>query len=126
MIDRAVLILGFKLFGKEKVWHNWKKSIVKSWIFGYISDIAATVILLVFEYFAGVLYDTSVLANTIYKPGAFICTLVSVLAAGILIYVFNAKIALNKTELDDKAKKKVALLMALLTMPYPFFIPLVI
>jgi hypothetical protein len=48
-----------------------------------------------------------------------------VLVAGVLIYVFNVKVALRKTELDDKAKKKVALLMAIVTMPFPFFMPVV-
>ena len=48
VIDSAVLLLGFKIFGKEKVWHNWKKSILLSWIFGYISDIVATFLMLVF------------------------------------------------------------------------------
>ena len=124
VIDSAVLLLGFKIFGKEKVWHNWKKAILKSWIFGYIADLAATFLLFLFEYLSGVLFNTSVMAHTVTRPGAFICTLISVLAAGVLIYVFNAKIALKKTELDDRSKKKVALLMAVLTMPYLFFMPI--
>ena len=39
-------------------------------------------------------------------------------------FVFNYKIALNRTELDQKARKKVALLMAIATAPYPFFMPI--
>ena len=38
IVDSIVLLIGFKIFGKEKVWHNWKKSILLSWIFGYLSD----------------------------------------------------------------------------------------
>ena len=124
VIDSAVLLLGFKIFGKEKVWHNWKKSILKSWIFGYVSDLAATFLLLLFEFIAGEAFHTSVMANPFRGPGQFLCTLLAILAAGVLIYVFNAKIALKKTELDDKAKKKVALLMAVVTMPYLFFMPI--
>ena len=124
VIDSAVLLLGFKIFGKEKVWHNWKKAILKSWIFGYIADLAATFLLLLFEFIAGAAFHTSVMANPFRGPGQFLCTLLAVLAAGVLIYVFNAKIALKKTELDDKAKKKVALLMAVVTMPYLFFMPI--
>jgi hypothetical protein len=124
VIDSAVLLLGFKIFGKEKVWHNWKKSILLSWIFGYVSDLVAAFLLLAFEFMAGAAFHTSVMANPFRGPLQFLCTLISVLAAGVLIYVFNAKIALRKTELDDKAKKKVALLMAVLTMPYLFFMPL--
>lgn len=124
VIDSAVLLLGFKIFGKEKVWHNWKKAILKSWIFGYIADLAATFLLFLFEYLSGAFGHTSIMAYTVTRPIPCICTVISVLVAGILIYVFNAKIALKKTELDDKAKKKVALLMAVLTMPYLFLVPI--
>jgi hypothetical protein len=124
IVDSIVLLIGFKIFGKEKVWHNWKKSILLSWIFGYLSDVAAAFLLLFFEYLAGAAFHTSVMANPFRGPGQFLCTLLAVLVAGVLIYVFNAKIALRKTELDDKAKKKVALLMAIVTMPFPFFMPL--
>lgn len=125
VIDSAVLLIGFKIFGKEKVWHNWRKSILLSWIFGYISDIVATFLMLGFELAAGRLYNTSVMANPFGHPAKFLCTLFAVLVAGLLIYIFNVKIALRKTELDDKNKKKVALLMAIVTMPFPFFMPVV-
>lgn len=125
LIDSIVLLIGFKVFGKEKVWHNWKKSIVLSWIFGYVSDLTAAFLMLAFEFVAGEMFHTSVMANPFRGPGQFLCTLFAVLLAGALIYVFNAKIALRKTELDDKAKKKVALLMAIATMPYLFFVPVV-
>ena len=123
IVDSIVLLIGFKIFGKEKVWHNWKKSILLSWIFGYVSDLAAAFLLLLFEFIAGAAFHTSVMANPFRGPGQFLCTLLAILVAGVLIYVFNAKIALRKTELDDKAKKKVALLMAIVTMPYLFFMP---
>ena len=123
LIDSIVLLIGFKVFGKEKVWFNWRKAILKSWIFGYISDLVAAFLMLGFEYAAGEFFHTSVMANPFRGPGQFFCTLFAVLLAGVLIYIFNVKIALKKTELDDKAKKKVALLMAIVTMPFPFFMP---
>jgi len=125
VVDSIVLLIGFKIFGKEKVWHNWKKSILLSWIFGYVSDFVAAVMMLGFEFAVEALFHTSVMSNPFRHPGAFFCTLFCILTAGVLIYVFNAKIALRKTELDDKAKKKVALLMAIVTMPYLFFAPVV-
>ena len=106
IVDSIVLLIGFKIFGKEKVWHNWKKSILLSWIFGYLADVAAAFLLLAFEFMAGAMFHTSVMANPFRGPGQFLCTLFAVLLAGVLIYVFNVKIALKKTELDDKAKKK--------------------
>ncbi|MBO4449077.1 MAG: hypothetical protein J5777_00665 [Clostridiales bacterium] len=123
LVDSIVLLIGFKIFGKEKVWHNWKKSILLSWVFGYVSDLIAAFLMVAFEFAAGHIMHGSVMANPFGNPFAFVCTLFSVLVAGFLIYIFNAKVALRKTELDDKAKKKVALLMAIVTMPYLFFMP---
>ena len=122
LIDSVVLLIGFKIFGKEKVWFNWKKAIIKSWIFGYISDVIASLLMLLAEFVAGA-FRTSVMMNPFGGVIPFFATLISVAVAGVLIFVFNYKIALNKTELDQKAKKKVALLMAIATAPYLFFMP---
>ncbi len=123
LIDSIVLLIGFKIFGKEKVWFNWRKAILKSWIFGYISDVLASFLVLLAEYIAGVAFHSSVLANPLGSVFAFVSVLISVVVAGVLIFVFNYKIALNKTELDKPARKKVALLMAIATAPYLFFMP---
>ncbi len=117
------LFSAFKIFGKEKVWFNWRKAILKSWIFGYISDVLASVLVLAAEYIAGAAFHTSVLMNPFGSVFAFVSVLISVAVAGVLIFVFNYKIALSKTELDKPARKKVALLMAIVTAPYLFFMP---
>ena len=114
LIDSIFLLIGFKIFGKEKIWFNWRKSILKSWIFGYIADLVARA--------EDGDIEEEELDDSVYRILA-LKKLFAVLLAGVLIYVFNVKIALKKTELDDKAKKKVALLMAIATMPFPFFMP---
>ncbi len=122
LIDSIVLLIGFKIFGKENAGYNWKKSIIKSWIFGYIADVTASLLMLLAEAVAGA-FRTSVMLNPFGGIFPFTATFFSVAVAGVLIFVFNYKIALNKTELDQKAKKKVALLMAIATSPYLFFMP---
>lgn len=122
LVDSIVLLIGFKLFGKDRVWFRWRKSILLSWIFGYIADIIASVVLLVCEYITG-FFNMGIIGNCFRNPISFVLTLVSVLIAGVLIFIFNYKIALFKTELDKSAKRKVALLMAIVTMPYFFFMP---
>lgn len=118
IVDSIFLLIGFKIFGKEKVWHNWRKSILLSWIFGYISDVIAAVLLLLAEYLG-----LSVMADPFEGVLPFMVTLVSVATAGVLIYFLNYKFALSKTELDKSQKKKVALLMAIATAPILFFMP---
>lgn len=126
LVDSIVLLIGFKVFGKEKVWFNWKKAILLSWIFGYVADLIASFLLLLFDWIVGASFRTSIITNPIgggIVP--FVATLLAVVAAGILIYILNEKVALKRTELDDKARKKVALLMAIATAPYLFFMPVV-
>jgi len=43
--------------------------------------------------------------------------------SGLLIYVFNDKIALRKLGLDEPIRKRVARNMAIFTAPYLFFLP---
>ena len=126
LVDSIVLLIGFKVFGKEKVWFNWKKSILLSWIFGYVADVAAAFLLLFFEYIAGSVFKTDIFTDK-FGGGIvpIIANLISVAFAGILIYILNEKVALRRTELDDKTRKKVALLMAIVTAPYFFFMPVV-
>ncbi|MCR4688139.1 MAG: hypothetical protein K5745_01160 [Saccharofermentans sp.] len=121
LVDSIALLIGFKIFGKDKVWFRWRKSILKSWIFGYISDVVAALLMLLFEYMTD---KGSIMANPFGGVLPFLCTLLCVTLAGVLIFVFNYKIALNKTELDKADRKKVALLMAIATAPYLFFMPL--
>ena len=125
LIDSIVLLIGFKVFGKEKVWFNWKKSILLSWIFGYIADLIASFLLLGFDWIVGAAFRTSIITKPVSGILPFSATLLCVVAAGILIYFLNDKVALKRTELDDKARKKVALLMAIATAPYLFFMPVV-
>ena len=122
IVDSIVLLIGFKIFGKEKVWFRWRKSILLSWIFGYIADIISAFFLLACE-FAANNFKTGLIGNCFRNPVSFAVTLIAVLIAGVLIFIFNYKIALFKTELDKSAKRKVALLMAIVTMPYFFFMP---
>ena len=48
---------------------------------------------------------------------------VFVVLVAILIYFLNYKFCLRKTDLDQAQKKKVSILMAVLTAPYLFYLP---
>ena len=124
IIDSLVLLVGFKLFGKEKVLFNYRKSIWKTWLFGYLADLIGAAVQIEFEMIADMdFYRGSVMTNPLGGIFPFFATLVSVAVSGILIYVFNLKICLNTSLLEEKNKKKTALLIALCTAPYMFFMP---
>lgn len=122
VVDSIVLLIGFKAFGKEKVRRNWRRSILLSWIIGYVSDVIAALMMFAAQYIAEN-FDIDIITNPFEGVIPFAVTLLSVATAGVLIYFFNLKFALSRTELEKPQKKKVALLMALATAPYLFFIP---
>ncbi|WP_124098092.1 hypothetical protein [Ruminococcus sp. Marseille-P6503] len=124
IMDSAILLIGLKVFGKTEIKFNYKKVILKTWIFGYLSDLIATGLLFGFECMAN-LWRGDILVNPFGSVSSFLLVLVSVASAGFLIYLFNYKIALKKTNLDNAVKKKVSLLLALCTAPYLFFMPVV-
>ncbi len=106
------------------------------WGFGFLADIIGSILLFLTQL---ILPDTvgdtgfwrwyadEVVGPVAYDPfasvPAFFVVLLAVFLAGYLIYLFNLKVSLKKTELEPAAKKKTALLLAVLTAPYTFFIP---
>lgn len=50
-------------------------------------------------------------------------TSTGVILAGICIYFFNLNKVLPLLEIDDNKKKKIALIIAVLTTPYTMYIP---
>lgn len=122
IVDSAILLIGLKVFGKTDIKFNYKKAILKTWIFGYLSDLIATGLLFGFECLAG-LWRGDILVNPFGNVISFLLVLISVASAGFFIYLFNYKIALKKTNLDNAVKKKVAIFLALCTAPYLFFMP---
>ena len=50
-------------------------------------------------------------------------TVISIIAAGICVFVFNYYLALPKVVEDKKLRKRISLVMAILTAPYSFMNP---
>lgn len=121
VIDSLVLLLGLKLYGKKKIFFNYRKSIWKTWLFGYLADIIGAAVQFALDIVAG-----PVVVNPFGGVFPFCATFVSVAVSGILIYHFNLKICLRTSLLEETDKKKTALLLALLTAPYMFFMPAMI
>ena len=49
VIDSIVLLLGLKIYGKENIFYNYRKVILKTWLFGYFADIIVSEVQLGFE-----------------------------------------------------------------------------
>ena len=71
--------------------------------------------------------DIPIRYNIDYNPFgniyALLITLLGILIAGILIFIFNKKICFNKIDITQKQKFILALVMAIITAPYLFLLP---
>ena len=117
LIDSLVVLVVKRVRKIEPTRRVWQASILKVWIFGFLSDfLGAGVVLLMELLFSGVI-------NTYRFPGLTLISLPGVLVAGVLIYVFNRYVSFRRCELDIKDVKALALSLAIATAPYTMLIP---
>ena len=130
VIDSLVILLAFVIFKVvsvtgENIKTLYKRSILKVWGFGFLADILGTALLFIIMMMLGGTDDLvqGICYNPISNLGSFIIVFVAILVAAVLIYVFNYKFVFNKIIVDKKARFKVALTIAILTMPWTYLIP---
>lgn len=130
ILDSLLLVIFMKIVKADNIIEEYKKSIVKVWIFGFLADIIGC-IPLIFMAFSEIgegtyIYDSlrdGIMMKPVSNIYSFMFTLVCVVISAILIYFFDYKITLKNTKLSDIQKKKTAILMAVFTAPYLFFLP---
>ena len=64
-----------------------------------------------------------VMFNPFSSVFGLIYTILAMIISSILIYIFNYKYTFNKIELDDKIKKRISLVLAIVTTPILFLLP---
>lgn len=128
IIDSVVLLISLKIVSSLNMWKDYKSSILKIWIFGFIADMIGAGILLLLnmlpindKWYSDII--SSISANPFKNVYALIIVIVCIVISGLLIYVFNKKISLKKVDLDDRKKKGVAIALAIFTAPYLFLYP---
>ena len=108
--------------------------ISKGWIFGFIADFIGTASMVMsnlidFNYKTqlGKWWYTNIANAVCYNPFESVFSVlwvtVCVIITAFLIYLFNYKFCLNKLNLLDEQKKKIALSLAIFTAPYLFYLP---
>ncbi len=132
IIDSLVLIASFYVF---KVADNqimlgtyYKKHIFRVWIFGFIADIIGAIILLVISISSDKLSLPNKLIYGInYDPfshvGAILIIIFAMLVSGFFIFLFNYKFTLKKMILNVKLRFKIAIFIAIITIPWTFLLP---
>ena len=126
VIDSIVILLAAHYICRGRAKEIWKKSIIKIFIFGFLSDFVGA------GFLTGGLFVSNYCNLTAFEEacngpqsiGGFFVLLIAVALSAVCIYFADYKIAFKKLCIEDAEKKKLALTMALATAPYTFFIPL--
>ena len=118
VIDSAVVLIVQRVRKIEQTRRVWQSSILKVWIFGFLSDFIGAGVVLLME----LLFSDWIV--TYRFPGVTLISIPGVIVAGVLIYLFNRYVSFRRCELDPKDVKALALTLALATAPYTMLIPI--
>ena len=112
IIDSLVLLLTMKAIGIVGRKEMYKKTILKIWLFGFISDIIGAAFLFV-----------TIMGFELALPGEdYLYLTIAVLISAVFIFIFNYKVSFKGY--DRATRFKMALSFAIFTAPYTFLIPL--
>lgn len=132
LIDFLVLVICYYLFKLNLVQDSlksfYKESIIKVWLFGFLADLIGAVILFITGITGDMLrlpYEiTSAICYDPYShPVAVLIIILATLVAGFFIFFFNYNITFRKLIKDNALRLKVSLTLAIITMPWTFFLP---
>lgn len=104
-------------------YHFGKKSIVRIWLIGFLSDFIGATLIFVLMLASDWL---KLPFNLILFPATTIIAIPGVLLAGVLIFFLNKRFSFQKLqdELSGEQIHKLCLALAIFTAPYAMFIPL--
>ena len=132
IIDSLVLLLTLKVLkinDKKKI---YKKTILKIWGFGFLSDFIGCLIMLIPGFIGTKLPVNEWWLNNLTRAIAsspftsiysVVWIIISIIITSFFIYLFNYKVSFKKLDIEEKSKKKLALSLAIFTAPYLFLLP---
>lgn len=136
LIDSTVLLITLKLLKQHDIFNSYKKTIIKVWLFGFLSDFigAGFMFLTQIDIFPG-RSDIGFRAwwfNHIANPIAFnpfdnpyslFYVVLVIIITAVFIYFFNLKYTFKNMETEVAAKRQIALNLAIFTAPYVLLFP---
>ncbi len=114
-VDSLVFYIAARFLKLENKGFVWRKSILKIWLLGFLSDIIGALLNLVLYFIIAFnpyehIHNVFLAFTLISIPG--------IILAGYLIYLFGKKFYFSKTNLSDEQIKKLSLTFAIFTAPY--------
>lgn len=127
IIDSIVLLITLKLLKQTDIKENYKKTILKVWMFGFLSDFIGAGILFLTQMPRGEWWNEYIASPVSYNPFdnwySLSYVFIAIIASGIAIYLFNIKISFKTLNYELKTKKIIALSLAIFTAPYILLVP---
>lgn len=132
IIDSLVLLACFFVFkmsaNQLELKAFYRKSIIKVWLLGFVSDIGGAVILFITGLLGdivGLPYEvTSAISYDPYRnTTALAIVIFAMLVSGFLIFIFNYRFTFVKQIKDKKLRFKTAMTIAIITIPWTFLLP---
>ena len=126
-IDLGVLFLSLIYLKIDNKKELIRKSVLRIWILGFIADFIGVAMMFVLMQPYNDWWNHHISYPLNFNPFesvyALFFTTCCVIVSAYFIYCFNYKICLQKTSLNRKQKKIIALFLAVFTAPYFFFLP---
>ena len=120
-IDSLVLCLAMRRLGITEQREIWRKSIIRIWGVGFLSDFAGALLTLGFM----LIIDAFHLSWDVYLfPGTTLLAIPGVVLSGVLIYLLDRRYAFVKCMSDERHIHELSLALAFFTAPYAMLIPL--
>ncbi len=131
LVDSLVLYFWMKARKIENKTQIWKKSILRIWIFGFLSDFLASAILMLFyfgwfafwENLLSMDWIASWISIVAYGWGSSIYGLIGTLIGMVMIYLFNRQWSFKKTTLTSAQIQNASFWLALITAPWMLIVP---
>lgn len=132
IIDSLVVIACFTVFKMANTQNNlknfYKDSILKVWGFGFLADILGASILFLVEIAGDILnLPDKLIVGINYDPfshsAAILIIIFSMLVSAVFIFIFNYKFTFTNQIEDEKLRFKVAITIAIVTIPWTFLLP---
>lgn len=122
LIDSLVLLGWAKTAHLRNPGLFWKRSILRVWIFGFLCDLLASLIL-VLLYF-GMLSINETSQAVVSLGGSSVYGLLGAVLGALLIFLLDSRWAFNKTSLQPANKRSAAFWLAVITAPWLMAIPM--
>ena len=127
LVTVLMLWISNKVFRVASFRELFRTSAVKAWLVGFVGQIVGGLVLFISQgYFGEWWYEyitTPVVLNPLDNPYSLVFTMVGVAACGVFVFFLDRGFSFKNLAASAEGKRKLAVGLALLTLPMLYFLP---